>query len=97
MTGSGDELDRLALNLNEMLGRIDELMAGLREVSDNIAHDLRTPLAVARAKLERALDNESGTEQLRDALEADTISLHMNIDAQLVKRITKQVRAAAKS
>jgi methyl-accepting chemotaxis protein len=39
VSGSGDELDRLAEGLNEMLGRIAELMEGLREVSDNIAHD----------------------------------------------------------
>jgi signal transduction histidine kinase len=44
VNGSGDELDRLAVGLNQMLARIGELMAGLSEVSDNIAHDLRTPL-----------------------------------------------------
>src|SRR3954453_23756919 len=41
---SGDELDRLAENLNAMLERIEALMVGLKEVSDNIAHDLKTPL-----------------------------------------------------
>ena len=41
---SGDELDRLAENLNAMLERIEALMMGLKEVSDNIAHDLKTPL-----------------------------------------------------
>src|ERR1700733_2704049 len=40
-----------------------------------IAHDLRTPLAVARAKLERALDSESGTQQLREALEAALVQI----------------------
>ena len=44
VTGSGDEFDRLALNLNTMLDRIGELMQGLTHVSDNIAHDLKTPL-----------------------------------------------------
>ena len=44
VSGSGDELDRLAQSLNLMLGRIEQLMAGMREVSDNIAHDLKTPL-----------------------------------------------------
>ena len=45
---SGDELDRLAENLNAMLERIEALMMGLKEVSDNIAHDLKTPLIIAR-------------------------------------------------
>ena len=55
VSGSGDELDRLALGLNEMLARIAELMQGLREVSDNIAHDLRTPLTRLRNHAEEAL------------------------------------------
>ncbi|MBV9289163.1 MAG: HAMP domain-containing protein [Hyphomicrobiales bacterium] len=56
VSGSGDELDRLAAGLNEMLGRIGELMQGLREVSDNIAHDLRTPLTRLRNHAEAALE-----------------------------------------
>jgi len=55
VSGSGDELDRLAGGLNQMLGRIGELMTGLREVSDNIAHDLRTPLTRLRNHAEEAL------------------------------------------
>lgn len=50
--GSGDDFDQLAENLNRMLGRIEQLMASVREVSDNIAHDLRTPLTRLRTKLE---------------------------------------------
>jgi signal transduction histidine kinase len=69
IAGSGDELDRLALNLNEMLGRIDELMAGLREVSDNIAHDLRTPLTRLRNHAEAALRLEGDKTDYRAALE----------------------------
>jgi signal transduction histidine kinase len=69
VTGSGDELDRLALNLNEMLGRIDELMAGLREVSDYIAHDLRTPLTRLRNHAEAALRLEGDKADYRAALE----------------------------
>ena len=41
LAGTGDELDRLVQNLNAMLDRIGELMAGLKQVSDNIAHDLQ--------------------------------------------------------
>jgi signal transduction histidine kinase len=69
IAGSGDELDRLALNLNEMLGRIDELMANLREVSDNIAHDLRTPLTRLRNHAEAALRLEGDKSDYRAALE----------------------------
>ncbi len=43
VTGSGDEFDRLAHSLNAMLDRIEALMVGLKQVSDNIAHDLKTP------------------------------------------------------
>ena len=56
---AGDEFDRLASSLNAMLDRIGELMNGLREVSDNIAHDLKTPLTRLRNKAEEALrDND---------------------------------------
>lgn len=51
-TGSGDEFDQLAANLNRMLERIEALMASVRQVSDSIAHDLRTPLARLRQRLE---------------------------------------------
>jgi signal transduction histidine kinase len=66
---SGDELDRLAENLNAMLERIEALMVGLKEVSDNIAHDLKTPLTRLRNRAEEALAR-SGTEtEYRTALE----------------------------
>ncbi len=66
---SGDELDRLAENLNAMLERIEALMTGLKEVSDNIAHDLKTPLTRLRNRAEEALA-KSGTEaEYRSALE----------------------------
>ncbi|MGH8551312.1 MAG: sensor histidine kinase [Methylococcales bacterium] len=52
-TGStGDDFDQLSTNLNQMLDRIEKLMAGVRRVSDNIAHDLRTPLARLRNHLD---------------------------------------------
>jgi signal transduction histidine kinase len=50
--GSGDDFDQLADNLNAMLDRIEELMEDVRRVSDNIAHDLRTPLTRLRSRLE---------------------------------------------
>ncbi len=69
VSGSGDELDRLAEGLNEMLGRIAELMEGLREVSDNIAHDLRTPLTRLRNHAEAALAFGGDAASYRLALE----------------------------
>jgi signal transduction histidine kinase len=67
LSGSGDELDRLAASLNAMLARIEELMAALREVSDNIAHDLKTPLNRLRNRAEAAL-RSSDTADYRDGL-----------------------------
>jgi len=69
ITGSGDELDRLVINLNGMLDRITDLMRGLKEVSDNIAHDLRTPLTRLRNNAEEALRSSSTVEQSHVALE----------------------------
>ena len=68
ITGTNDELDRLAQSLNAMLERISELMAGLREVSDNIAHDLKTPLTRLRNSAEEALRTGSSPEEYRVAL-----------------------------
>ncbi len=53
--GTNDEFDQLAANLNGMLDQIERLMSGMREVTDNVAHDLKTPLARLRARLELAL------------------------------------------
>lgn len=67
--GVGDEFDRLAEHLNLMLNRIGELMNGLRDVSNNIAHDLRTPLTRLRASSEEALRTARTPDELRLALE----------------------------
>lgn len=68
LTGTGDELDRLAQNFNAMLGRINELMSGLREVSDNIAHDLKTPLTRLRNRADEVLRSNATREQCCEAL-----------------------------
>ena len=69
IAGTGDELDRLAASLNQMLDRIGELMAGMQQVSDNIAHDLKTPLTRLRNRAEEALRTAHSPDELRAALD----------------------------
>ncbi|MDT2024233.1 ATP-binding protein [Methylocella sp. CPCC 101449] len=69
LSRANDELERLAINLNSMLDRIVELMKGLREVSDNIAHDLKTPLTRLRNRAEEALRIAQTPDEFRGALE----------------------------
>lgn len=68
VSGSGDEFDRLTGNLNVMLEKIEELNDGLRHVSDNIAHDLKTPLTRLRNKAEHVLSQNANVQNYRDAL-----------------------------
>ena len=69
VTNEDRDIDKVARAVNLMLDEIARLLQQLKSAGDNIAHDLRTPLAVARARIERALNNDAGIEQLRDALE----------------------------
>jgi len=69
VNGSGDEFDRLSSNLNVMLARILELNEGLKQVSDNIAHDLKTPLTRLRNRAEEALSGKKAGPEYREALE----------------------------
>ena len=83
-TGSGDELDHLAGSLNAMLDRIQSLMAGLQQVSSDIAHDLRTPLTRLRQRLERAKSDAepaaSGSAEITGAI---TSAITGAIDASI--------------
>ncbi|KQV01055.1 histidine kinase [Mesorhizobium sp. Root695] len=69
VTGVGDEFDRLSENLNAMLARIATLNEGLKQVSDNIAHDLKTPLTRLRNRAEATLSGKHKTSDYRQALE----------------------------
>ena len=68
--GSGDPFDRVGARLNAMLDRIDALVDGVRHATDHIAHDLRTPLARMRNRLEELRDAADVDTAGRDALDA---------------------------
>jgi signal transduction histidine kinase len=75
LTGRGDEFDQIADLINDMLDRIGRLMDGVRQVSNAIAHDLRTPITRARTRLEDAALHAATPYDLRAAIERATLDL----------------------
>jgi signal transduction histidine kinase len=73
LRGTHDEWDRVAENLNLMLDRIETLMGEVKQVSDNVAHDLRTPLTRMRGRLEKAYHTQRSAE-VDQSLIGDTIA-----------------------
>jgi signal transduction histidine kinase len=69
-SGSGDDIDQLAQNLNAMLDRIEGLMEGIRHVSEGVAHDLRSPLTRLRNRLETARLSGRDPEDQRRLIDA---------------------------
>ncbi|MGH6883126.1 sensor histidine kinase [Hypericibacter sp.] len=69
VTGTGDEIDRLARDINRVLQEIERLMDQLKQVTSDIAHDLRTPLGRLRQGLERAVDKETTVAGYRGGVE----------------------------
>lgn len=86
VSGSGDEFDRLSSSLNAMLGRIEKLNEGLRQVSDNIAHDLKTPLTRLRNKATDALaeDDEAARRSALEGIIAESDQLIRTFNALLM-------------
>ena len=65
LVGSGDEFDRLATTLNSMLNEIERLIASIRGVTTNLAHDMRSPLTRIKSRLEIALTGQGDADKLR--------------------------------
>ena len=78
--GRGDEIDRLAETVNAMLDRMGRLMDGVRQVSNSIAHDLRTPITRARARLEDASSHAADAASLRTAVDRAVVDLDGVVD-----------------
>lgn len=95
----GDEIDALGLNLNAMLERIHALMDNLKQVSSDVAHDLRTPLARLRQNLESAREEARTQPQFRAAIDAalaETDALLATFAALLrIAQIESKARRAA--
>jgi signal transduction histidine kinase len=100
VNGTSDEFDQLALNLNRMLDQIERLMTAMREVTDNVAHDLKTPLSRLRARLELALldprDEEGGVAAISAAIaEADRLLSTFNALLSIAEAESGTPRRAA--
>ncbi|HCK75761.1 MAG TPA: two-component sensor histidine kinase [Gammaproteobacteria bacterium] len=102
MSSRQDEFDRLSSNLNQMLDQIQELMDGIRQVSDNIAHDLKTPLFRLRQKLESLTSGTSpdpaASLNLQDALaEADRLLNLFNALLRIARLESESARTIKRS
>jgi signal transduction histidine kinase len=99
LRGTQDEWDQLADNLNLMLERIEALMAEVKQVSDNVAHDLRTPLSRMRGRLETAYNRQRNADD-DQSLIGDTLAdldgvLRMFASLTRISRIEANDRTAA--
>ncbi len=97
-TGRNDDFDQLAGNLNQMFDRIQMLMEDIKRVSDNIAHDLRTPLARLRQHLEEArlgedLSSKAGANLEQSIKEADSLLTTFNALLRIARIESRQIKA----
>jgi signal transduction histidine kinase len=94
--GSDDDLDRLALTFNRMLDRISALMESLKQVSNDIAHDMRTPLTRLRQKLEAGLAEPRAQDEPLEGVLSDLDSILDTFAALLrIAQIESGARRAA--
>ncbi|MEQ9642421.1 MAG: HAMP domain-containing sensor histidine kinase [Alphaproteobacteria bacterium] len=82
-SGSGDEFDRLAATINDMLAQIETLMIGMRAVTDSLAHDLRSPLTRAKGGIEAALDRDGDHREALRQVSAELDSILATFEALL--------------
>lgn len=94
--GRGDELDRLSSDINVMLSRIEILMSSLKQVSTDIAHDLRTPLARLRQGLEGSQRRSVKPEALREAVDAAVVEVDSIIETFNALLRIAQIEAGAR-
>lgn len=99
LRGSNDEWDRVAENLNLMLDRIETLMGEVKQVSDNVAHDLRTPLTRMRGRLEKAYhaprNNEADASLIGDTIADLDAVLGMFASITRISEIETRARRSA--
>jgi len=95
LRGTGDEWDRVAENLNSMLDRIETLMREVKQVTDNVAHDLRTPLARMRGRLEKAYHRQRDAED-DQTLIGDTLA-NLDVVLRIFASITRISQIEAKA
>lgn len=91
--GSSDDLDRLAVTLNRMLDRIAALMDSLKQISSDVAHDLRTPLTRLRQRLEAGL---GGSQEMDKALEGALADLDAILDTFTALLRIAQIESGAR-
>jgi len=97
--GRGDEFDALSIRLNLMLERVETLVDEMREVTDNIAHDLRSPLTRLRNRLEVTLLEPRGKDEYMQAMEqsiqdVDKLMATFNVILQTAQADAGTIRAA---
>jgi signal transduction histidine kinase len=98
LTGSGDDLDNVAGQINAMLDHLQQLIENVNQASSDIAHDLKKPIGRLRRRLEAALDSGTDAEEFRERVEGALVELDSIVDTfEALLRITQIEAGARKS